>query len=130
MNVPFEIEARKDQLDFKHLPLLARCILDCHFDEFLDYQMSRIKILQVPLLKVYEQMMSPEQLKALSISSNKEYLQSLADNKAAEQLIFSLNNYQQNQLPLITNKQIAFKDIILVTAITKRKFVAIHSKML
>jgi hypothetical protein len=119
MNVPFEIEARKDQLDFKHLPLLARCILDCHFDEFLDFQMSRIKILQVPLLKVYEQMMSPEQLKALSISSNKEYLQSLADNKAADQLIFSLNNYQQNQLPLITNKQIAFKDIILVSAIRK-----------
>ena len=98
---------------YKHLPVLARHILENCIKEFAQEQLNYAREYNVPLLKFLSQY-SDEQLIEISANSLKEIFDYLVNNNAYEQIEISTERWLTNQLEVVGKNDIAAEDITLI----------------
>ena len=111
--------AQPVNLQFTYLPAYARFIIDNVLNEVVIEQLNFAREVKIPLLKFLDHL-TEEQLIELSIQSNLEFYNFLADNDAEGQIKDSIEKWLNNQLPQIEKAQIRADDITLVNYTRKR----------
>ncbi len=110
-----------DELKFTYLPEYASYLLHNRFELLPDEQIRLSYELQLPLLEYFKHL-TGEELKALGKQAVKNFLEHIIENRLNDFIETSINNWKQNQLPLLTKSQIVSKDISLSIFIRKRVF--------
>jgi|GEM_PF-5524730 len=108
-------------LNFQLLPGYASFLLKQRLDEYTHYQLQAAREMQFPLLKFFEHL-GEEQLLALSKQSLTQFFQYIIENRAAEQIKESLEQWRNNMLPLVDKEQIVADDISLTGILRKLAF--------
>lgn len=107
------------KLEFKVLPDYARFLLTHQLEAVARMQLQLSRDLNVPILKFFKDL--PEtQLVELSIQSSTEILTAFADNKINEFIELSVQNWINNQLPMIGRNEIVAEDITVFSFIRKQ----------
>jgi PAS domain S-box-containing protein len=105
-------------LDFSYFPDFAQYILHHDLERYARELMSRYEEVDVPVLRFFKSM-PVDQRDALALASNREMLTLIATNNAAAYIKQSINNWLNNQLPIITRDQIVAQDITLVNFVRR-----------
>lgn len=107
-------------LNFTYFPDFAKFLLGNKLDELVRMQLVISREVEIPLLKLLEQM-PEEQLLELSKNSTAEILSYAIDNHLSEQIKVSVKQWKENLLPvIITREQVVADDITLASIIRKR----------
>jgi PAS domain S-box-containing protein len=108
-------------LNFELLPGYASFLLKERLDEYAHHQLQSARDMQFPLLKFFEHL-GDEQLLALSKQSLTQFFQYIIENRAADQIKDSLEQWRNNMLPLVDKEQIVADDISLTGILRKLSF--------
>ncbi len=111
----------KLSLEFSHFPPYAEYLLHHEFEDFVKGMMVLYEEIDIPLLRFFKSMPA-EQLLALSMASNREMLTLIASNNSSQFIAQSIDNWLNNQLPLITRDQVLSQDITLVNYVRRKVF--------
>jgi len=99
---------------YKHLPQLAKMILDNHLLAFCTEQLAYAREYKVPLLKLLAHLTEPELIE-LSLKSIRELLEYLIANNAEEQIQNATERWMSNQLDVIGKYDVLAEDITLIS---------------
>ena len=114
-------DVKKSSFDFKQLPGFARFIFKNHLEDFVRALLRLSRELDLPLLKYFDHL-PEEELFNVSLKNNTEFLQSLINSRATEELELSLAEWKNNQLNFVKNDQIQLDDLLLVSYVRKSTF--------
>jgi PAS domain S-box-containing protein len=115
-------ETRTSIRNLHYLPSFAAYILNNKLQDYVRFQIQYSRQLNIPLLKSLSHL-SEDQLINLSLSTSKEFLTYIADNKAEEQIEAGLSNWKSNTLPVIDKFDIIADDITLITYLRKQALI-------
>jgi hypothetical protein len=122
MSIP---DNRRSNFKFQYLPDYAKFILDNKLDEFVLIGIRFARELDLPMLRPLERL-SEQQLLELSRESNKEILESLANNNIVPFIDKNIKAYVENSLndksgkKLLDSTEIVAEDIILAFYIRRK----------
>lgn len=102
-----------------YLPRFAAFLLNEKLEEFVEKQLDYARELNVPVLRYFEAL-SLEEQKAVSRQTSVEFLSFLAANKACEQIETSMQQWMNNQLPVVEKDDVVAEDITSVNHVRKR----------
>jgi PAS domain S-box-containing protein len=102
-----------------HLPRFANYLLKEKLNEFLQKQIEYGIELNVPLLKFFLSLPN-EQRFEIGKQTTTGFLNFLAANKASEQINNSIQQWKENQLPVINRNEIVAEDITLINYMRKK----------
>ena len=105
--------------NLKYLPAYAQYILKHRLEELTAYQMQIAEELEIPIMQFFKEM-PDEQRFEITKNSAAEFLTYLAQNKAKQQIEFSLKQWKENMLPNIHKEDIVAEDITLLTYLRKK----------
>lgn len=108
-------------LDFEALPAYASFLLNERLEEYIRHNLQVARNIQLPLLKFFEHL-GEDELFALSRHNLSEFFTYLLENRAADQVKDSLEQWRNNMLPLIDKGQIDADDISLTGIVRKTSF--------
>lgn len=111
----------KISLDFKQLPGFAKFILHQRLDSFAQALIRLYLENDIPLLRFFSSMGDDQRL-ALVTASAREMLTLLATNNACQYIDQSVQNWLNNQIPMITREQVQAQDITLVNHVRGKVF--------
>lgn len=115
-------EAKLPTNDLRYLPGLAQYILGQKLEEFIRLQIHiSTKEVQIPLLQFFTDL-SEEQLYSLSKQGAIKLLDALAANNTPAYINESIEQWQTNQLPMISKNDIVAEDITYITYVRKKAF--------
>ncbi|GAA4330435.1 sensor histidine kinase [Flaviaesturariibacter amylovorans] len=123
-------EAHKGMYQFRHLPQLARIILDGHLDEYARQQYTLSVRLHLPLLQHLKHFSEPDLLQ-LTCRSAGEFLESLAANEGRAHIVASVERWLANELEFVDYLQIVVEDITVLNHIraeSLRHFIPFYTK--
>lgn len=103
------------------LPAFAEYLLTQKLTEYVNEQLRLSRELDLPLLQ-HLSSLSEEELYGMAKASIIEFLNYLAQNRAQEQINASIQNWQDNNLPMVDKDDIIAEDISLTNYIRKRSF--------
>jgi PAS domain S-box-containing protein len=106
-------------LEFDVLPSYIQFILDHRLEEFVTEQLQLSSQINVPLLQYFKDM-TEEQMFELSLRSSKESLTWLANNKAKEQIGFSIEQWKAGRLPQVAKDNVVADDLTLIPYVKKK----------
>jgi PAS domain S-box-containing protein len=101
------------------LPLFAAHLRDHHLASYIEVQIQYSRVLNLPVLKLLDQM-PPETVTEIVNNASLEYLNLLAQNKAAFQIEQGLERWRRNELPHLDQTAIASQDITLLGHVRKQ----------
>ncbi len=116
--------------NLQKLSAFAHYLLSQKLEEFIQKQLLYTYESNIPLLRFFITM-TEEQLYDLSKKTITEFLTYLSQNKAAEQIEDSMQQWKANQLPVVNRDSIVAEDITLVNYVRKKTmldFVAGYTK--
>lgn len=105
-----------------HLPAFAAFILDHHLEEFVKTGLRLSRELDIPIMKHFQ--MPEEQLIQLSMKGSGDLLKGLAEGKQEEMINKSMERWEKDELPGISQDQIHTDDLTLVSYVRKQNFMA------
>lgn len=108
-------------MTFSYLPEFARFILDERFEEYVRDQILLSREVKLPLLAFFE-FLPEEELLAMTRVSAAEFLTYFVTNRVDEQIATSLEQWVNDQLPVVGRNQVAAEDITLVSYIRRQSF--------
>lgn len=108
-------------LHFDALPGYASFLLNEKLEAYMRHNLQTARDIQFPLLKFFEHL-GEEELMALSRQNLTVFFTYLVENRAAEQVNDSLEQWRNNMLPLIDKGQIVADDISLTGILRKLSF--------
>jgi PAS domain S-box-containing protein len=114
-----EAKPVKGKLQFKHLPGFAKFLLEKKMDELAKESLAVSREVNYPLLKYFDHL-PEEYLLELSKTAGKEFYTHAINNTLEEQLKHALEQWKQNQLPLISKDQILAEDITLAGYVRRK----------
>jgi PAS domain S-box-containing protein len=117
------------KLQFQHFPAYARFILENHLIEYIKDQITTLRQLDTPLLKVFANM-PDEQLVEYSIPSSTAFLMAVSENRLAEHIEQSTKKWINDQLEIIGREEVEAEDITQVSFVRKKallKFLPLYS---
>ncbi|RYY90618.1 MAG: hypothetical protein EOO15_01855 [Chitinophagaceae bacterium] len=109
-------EAYPDMYRMQHLPALAQLILSRHTEAFALFQYERSKLYNLPLLKHLSRF-SFEELMALTLESQRAFLESLAANRAMDYIRQSVQRWVGNELQVLHYYDVIVEDITMLNYI-------------
>jgi len=110
----------KTSLDhLSYLPTYAQYLLQNRLDDYCRLQLSIAKEMAIPLMRFLEKM-NPEDRMELMKERAKDFLGSLATNRAKQQIESSVKQWQENRLPLVSAENIIAEDITSIAHLRKR----------
>lgn len=118
--------------EFKYLPRFAQFILEHHLDDYVNETIRTSYRMNIPVLK-YLSHLSPEELFQQSKRGSAEWLQYVADNQSKEFLVFSMQRWLNNQLPMIGKFQILAEDITTINHVRSeglKRFLPLYTAQL
>ncbi|MBI2721057.1 MAG: hypothetical protein HYX39_02665, partial [Bacteroidetes bacterium] len=107
--------------NLSHLPAFADYLLTHKLDGLVEVQMQISREITLPLMRLFDNL-SQEELYEITKQGLVELLTFLAQNKARQQINFSLEQWKANQLPLINKEDIVAEDITMITYLRKKSF--------
>ncbi len=108
-------------LHFNYLPQFAAYLLKNKTEEFAMQQLLLSREIQLPLLKFLEALPEREMV-ALSLKATKGLLTYFSENRIAEFIDKSLQNWKLNVLPIVKRDDIVADDISLLGFIRRKVF--------
>jgi hypothetical protein len=96
----------------------AQFILDKHLDAFVNADIERLFKLNVPLLKLFEQL-SREQLFELSEKWVIKYFNDIIHNEALNAAIEEMENWKADKLEGIPREKVVSSDLVLIYNVRK-----------
>ena len=105
---------------YQYLPEYAAFILQQHLESYAQETIRLGYEVHIPLIKYLSQQFTSEQLLQISISTSKEFLTYLAQNKAYEQIATSLEKWMHDELHVVRKFQINAQDITLINYIREQ----------
>lgn len=102
-----------------YLPAYAQYILKHRLEELTAYQMQMAEEVEIPMMRFFKTM-PYEQRFEITKNSAAELLTWLAQNKAIQQIQFSLKQWKENMLPNIQKEDIVAGDVTLLTYLQKK----------
>jgi uncharacterized membrane-anchored protein YjiN (DUF445 family) len=101
------------------LSAFAHYLLEQRLEDFIHKQLHYTYELDIPLLRFFLSM-TDEQRYELSKTSIIEFLGYLSQNKAAEQIEASMQQWKNNQLPVVDRDAIVAEDITLINHVRRK----------
>lgn len=105
--------------NLQKLPAFAAYLLRERLEEYIQKQLQYSFESEIPLLQFFLKL-TEEQRYEISKKTVIEFLTRLADDKAAEQIEDSLQQWKTNQLPVVDKDAIAVEDITLINYVRKK----------
>lgn len=115
------VEPTRDSMDFKYLPEYAGFLLANHHKAFAKAMLDVSREIDVPLLRFFSQL-SDDELLQISMPGTAELLEHFSKNKVQAYIEKSLDNWQTNQLPLISSSDIVAADINYISFVRRKCF--------
>ncbi|MES2891154.1 MAG: PAS domain-containing protein [Bacteroidota bacterium] len=113
-----------DDLRFEHLPLFCQFVIEHHLHDFVDQQISLATELKIPVLKGLTQLSREDMHKYATVASL-EFLENLANDKAAERLAKAMEDWKTNKLQYHQNNIIEADDVFLISYMRRRIFMGL-----
>jgi PAS domain S-box-containing protein len=123
-------EAYRGIYECRLLPAYASFIIDRHLEHFAKEQVSLSLQLNVPLMTSLMQRYSEEQITQLAVSSTREYLQYLSENRALDQLRDAMDKWSHDRLEVVGKMQVLAQDITLINFVRAqnlKKFIPLYT---
>lgn len=108
----------KEFVTFNYFCHYAQFILDNHLDAFVNAYIDRLFKLNVPLLKLFEQL-SREQLFELSKKWFIKYFNDIIHNEALNAAIEEMENWKADKLEGIPREKVVSSDLVLIYNVRK-----------
>jgi signal transduction histidine kinase len=119
MKQPEEEKPEKGKLHFKHLPGFAKFLLEEKLDELAKESLAISREADYPLLKYFAHI-PEESILELSKTASKDFYTHAVNNTLEEHLHHALDQWKQNQLPLISKDQVVAQDITLAGYVRRK----------
>jgi PAS domain S-box-containing protein len=116
---PVKHDSATDKLVYKYWPGFAFFIRENHMVEYAQDLLRLSREADLPLMKLIAHM-PEEQLLALTIQNHGEFLEKVEKNQLMAHLQEGLKRWEDNDLEIISNDEIATEDITLGTLIRKK----------
>ncbi len=111
----------KENLNFKYFPDYAKFLLENRFEDFVREQLSLSRELKIPMLRFFESM-SEEALFEFAKQGARNLLNSFVSNSVLDYINSSLDNWINNQIPLLDRDEINIEDIVLISFVRRKIF--------
>ncbi len=109
----------KESLNFSHWPAFAAFIREHHMVTYAKNLLSLSREADIPIMKLIAHL-PEEQLLELTIQGHGEFLENVEKNILREHLNEGLKKWEEDQLGIISNEDIAMEDITIGTFIRKK----------
>jgi PAS domain S-box-containing protein len=110
-----------EKLTYTHLPAFAKYLLEERLDDLTAKQIELSREAKMPLMKILDERMKPDDLYTLAKNSIADILKYTIENRLDEQIRVSVLQWRENMLPIIlTREQILIDDITLSGYIRKK----------
>ena len=111
----------KENLNFKFFPDYAKFLLENHFEDFVREQLNLSRELRIPMLRFFESM-NEDELFEFAKQGSHNLLTSFASNEVLAYINASLDNWTNNQIPLLERDEINIEDIVLISFVRRKVF--------
>ena len=108
-------------LNFLYLPYFTGYIVEHHLDQYVQIQLSYLRIHEVPLLRFYSHLPENQILDKLRESA-RIFLEFLSHNQAREAINRTTENWRKNNLKHLDNAPVELDDLFLLSFIRKKTF--------
>jgi hypothetical protein len=117
----FELNINKDFFRFKYLPEYSAYLLKNKIEEFVTVGIRFARQYDLPMMKPLARI-SEKELTKMSLDSNREILQALAENNIVPFIEKNTQNWIQNKLGVIDQNDVLAEDLTLAYFIRRKTF--------
>ena len=117
----YELNIDKKVFQFKYLPPYAQFLAEHKLEDFVRVGIRFARQYDIPMMKPLSRI-SEKELVALSLTSNSEMLEAVAQNRLADYIEKNSRAWLENKLGVIDQHEVAAEDLVLAYYIRRKTF--------